>query len=212
MAISSIIRNPKQLLDQLGASPAKINDMILDVVVKEAPTWSWTTSQYKTQSGFVSSDVRIKNPDRLVIDCVFVDKQYGAKDIAAAGLTGEGFAPETWRDKYKTFKDLVHAEDIVTVTIGLDTYSSMQVKQVDIIRDSSRAGYLGFTVTLEELRVIDTDFDEVDTSLMPGHGEDEQTKPKKSVKKKRPDKKRSEPKKATEPQKESTLYSLVYGG
>lgn len=215
MTISSNLNDPRQLLNPFGTSPCKIGDMILDVVVVESPEFSWTATQYKTQSGYTASDVRIKNPDRLTLECVFVDKHYGAKDLISAGLTGSGFAPETWRDKYKNLKELVDSDDIVTVTIGLDVFPGMAVVGVGIVRDEQRAGYLAFTLTLEEVRVVDVDFDEVDTSLMPpldDDGEDDATKKRESKKRaKKPDKKKSEPKKSDEPKRQSLLYGMTYG-
>jgi hypothetical protein len=209
MTISTILTDPKQLLNPFGTSPCKINDTILDVVVSEGVEFSWSTSEYKLQSGGTSADVRIKDRIRLNLDCVFVDKTYGIGDLISAGLTGEGFAPETWRDKYRALKELADAEDIVTVTIGLDVFSSMVIRNVGIIRDEQRAGYLSFSLALEEIQTVDTDFEEVDTSLMPKDEDPEKTK-KDEKKKKKLTKKKSETKKADEPERASTLYGMAY--
>lgn len=208
--ISTILTDPKQLLKQFGASPCKISDMILDVVVSEGIDFSWTTTDYKTQSGYTPSDVRRKDRVKLNLECVFVDKTYGISDVIAAELTGEGYAPETWRDKYKALKELCDSEDIVTVVLGVDTFSNMAIKNVGIIRDKDRAGYLSFSIALEELPIVDIDFEEVDNSLMPKDSQENETKKEKKKKAKKPDKKKSQPKQASESERGSTLYGMTY--
>jgi len=213
--ISTILTDPKQLLKQLGSSPCKIGDLVLDVVVSENVDFDWTTTDYKTQSGFTPSDIRRKNRIKLNLECVFVDKTYGIFDVISAELNGSGYAPETWRDKYKALKELADSKDIVTVVIGLDSFPNMAIKNIGIVRDKERSGYLSFTVSLEEIPIVDIDFDDIDTSLMPKDGEedkeDKDAKKKKEKKKaKKADKKNSQPKSSSEDERASILYGKAY--
>lgn len=208
--ISTILTDPKQLLKQFGTSPCKINDLVLDVVVSEGIDFAWTTADYKTQSGYTPSDVRRKDRVKLNLECVFVDKTYGVSDVIQSELTGSGYSPETFRDKYKSLKELADSEDIVTVVLGLDTFSNMSIKNIGIIRDKDRAGYLSFSMSLEEIPIVDIDFDEVDTSLMPKDGQETETKKEQKKKAKKADKKKSQPKQASESERGSTLYGIAY--
>jgi hypothetical protein len=211
--ISNVLKDPKQLLKALGASPCKINDLVLDVVVSEGVEISWTANQYKLQSGFSSSSARIKDRVRLNLDCVFVDKSYGVIDLISAGLNGTGFAPETWRDKYDALKMLADTEDIVTVVIGLDTFPNMAIKNIGIVRDEKRAGYLSFSLSIEEMPVVDIDFEMVDNSLMPKDGQSDKEKNKANdKKKKKASTKKQEPKKTDEPRRQSTLHAMRDAG
>ena len=188
-------------------SPCKISEMVLDVVTSEGVEIGWETSEYKLQSGFTASCVRIKSRVRLNLECVFVDNKLGLTELFS---TAAGGLLTTWREKYEALKDLANTEDIVTVTLGLDVFPNMTVKNVGIIRDEKRAGYLSFSLALEEMPVVDIDFESVDNSLMPKDGEPEETKKADDKKKKKPDKGKSEPKKAAEPERASTLYGMAY--
>jgi len=205
--ISSATKDPQQLLRMLGAVPSKIGDLILDVVVRESIDWNWTVTKYKVEAGYNASDLRIKDPMRLVLDVVFVDKQYGVTDIIANTLSREGLAPATWRDKYKLLKETCDIEDPQTVTIGLDSFESMNISHVGIIRDRKKAGYLSCTITLEHTRIIETEFKEIDTSLMPSVDESADDKMNKAKKSPAKDTKTT-PKEAKPQQKQSMLSSM----
>lgn len=201
--------DPKQFKN-IRPIPVKFGEMTFDVAKKEGVNWSWTSTKYKMQSGTSSTDMRVKDPDVITLDIVLIDKHYGVKETLANTLTGEGLAPQTWRDKYQQLKELVNDNDPKTLAIGLDTFESMNVVRVSINRDKTTSGYLPFSVTFEKFHIIDTEFRDVDTSLMPGYGETEEDTNKKE--KRKPAKKKSPTKKEpTQQQEESILYSL-FGG
>lgn len=201
--------DPKQFKNIIPV-PVKFGEMIFDVAKKEGINWSWTSTKYKMQSGTSSTDMRVKDPDVITLDVVLIDKHYGVKETLANTLTGEGLAPQTWRDKYQQLKELVSDNDPKTLAIGLDTFESMNVVRVSINRDKTTSGYLPFSVTFEKFRIIDTEFRDVDTSLMPDYDETEEDTDKKE--KRKPAKKKSPTKKEpTQQQEESIQYSL-FGG
>lgn len=206
--ISSAIRDPQQLKTNLGISLAKIGDVTLDVIIRETPQHTWTVTSHKTEEGYEINDLRIREPITLVLDVVMVDKQYGVKDLISNGITGEGYSPETWRDKYGAIKELWQANEPVTVVTGLDSYDNMVIQNLSPLREASNAGSFMFSITLKEVRIVDSEFVDVDNSLMP---QQEETSEQKTVKKKKGKKKpsKTKPSKPTEKQNSSVLYNLT---
>ena len=206
--ISTAISDPQQFLRKLGASPAMIGDLVLDVVVREAPNHTWNVTEHKTESGSAVSDFRIKNPDVLVLDVVFVNKQYGVRDVIANTLSGEGLVPTTWRDKYEELKEVWANDEPVTVVTGLDSYANMVVQNVAPVRQASTAGSLVFTVTLREVKIVNTEVSDVDTALMPSQ---EETSEQKTVKQKQA-KKKNKKESPTKPDSDSSTLNKIRNG
>ena len=111
--IASAVSDPQQLLNQLGFIPAKIGSISIDLIVREAPVYEWELTKHPVQKGLPATSMRRSLPGRLVLDCIQADKQYGLKDIASNLFTGQGLAPETWRDKFEAFKELMRDEEIL---------------------------------------------------------------------------------------------------
>jgi len=200
-------RDPQQLLADLGAKPSSFGDLDFDVVLREAPDMTWDVTDYKVEAGYSASDLRVQRPVRVTLDVVFVNKSYGVIDLIANTLTGEGLAPQTWRDKYDALKQAVSIDEPQPLVIGLDSYSDMVVDHVGIVREAKTAGYLMFSVSFKKIIIVDTEFVNIDTSLMPKDAEE--TAPIKKKKKKPPKSTKPAKKEATPQQKKSILASLL---
>jgi hypothetical protein len=165
--IAASVKDPQQLLQKMGLKKGKIGKQVIDLILSSEPTYSWDVTKRALEAGYDAADLRRKKPVSLVLECIFVDKQYDVTSIATNLMSGQGLAPETWRDKYKAVKELIMVDEPLTVSDGLDTYKNMVVVEFTPHRDSSKGGALFCTIRLESVTIVKTSFADVNPSQVP---------------------------------------------
>lgn len=209
--IASKIKDPKQLLQELGAVPSTYGDFDLDLIVREAPVYAWEITEYNSASGSTINDLRRELPVILTVDCVFTDKTYGVMDIASNVLNygASGLLPETWRDKYRAFMDVARDSTGTPkpVTTGLDVYPDMVIESVSPVREAAKAGAFFVTVVFKHINLVSSETESTSLGLFKKEEKSDAMKKKTSKRKQ----KKTTPKQ-TEPEQETSLLYDMFGG
>lgn len=163
--IANVIKDPSSLLAMFGFVPSLINDIIIDVLERETPSYAWEISRHPVEGTDVT-DSRVKQPTGLTLDCIFTDMQLSATNIITSVLNG-GFSLHTWRDKKEALYTLAESNQVIDVRTPLDLYSNMMIKSITPNQDKTTGSVFAFSIEFERVTTVSSEWGYVDPSDLP---------------------------------------------
>jgi hypothetical protein len=151
--------NLDALAELLGFNPTVIGDVIVDVCTSYTPSRDADISEHPVEAGFDIANARVIRPQSLTMDCILTDPDFSGSNIAMAAISGTlGNLTTSWRDKRDRLNEIFEADELITVATYEKTYDNMVIKSIIPDRRASTANSYAFTIELQEIRVIESDF------------------------------------------------------
>jgi len=213
---ANLIKNPSELLERIGLKPAQINDITIDVIQIESPTFDFEVTEHPVETGLNISDTRIEKPITLAIDCILTDAEIDAVGVVKRALnTSLDSLFTTWQDKKDALYTLKDSQELVTVQTEFDIYENMMITSLRPIREVNNTRALFVHIELQEVRIVSSEINLIDESLIPDEIKDDVEKKSENKKannkqKKQSSKGKQQTKEAT-PQEKSILRSITDG-
>jgi hypothetical protein len=161
--VANVIKDPGSILDMLFGFDTLIDDITVDVLIEERPTYSWTITEKTVESGLPISDARVKNRNNLVLEILQSDDQL---ELSIASVTSLLDGIQTWQDKLDRFLELAHLDKVIEIQTPSTLYTDMVIKTFspNITKDKSTA--LWCRIEFQEMRIVSTETSTVDLSLL----------------------------------------------
>lgn len=135
-----------------------IDDVLVDVVEEESPTFSNTISEKPVETGSIISDHIENAPLTLTLSCIIT------------GREGESAA-----DKYERLQEIATEKELVEITGVLQNYSNMAIENLPVVKDTSNKQGFQVEITFKQVRVVEFDTVEVEIGEDPETGEQVQS-------------------------------------
>lgn len=128
-----------------GKPQTKINNIDIDVLTSEAPTFQNTITQNPTEAGAYVSDNIINNPIQLTLNCIITDfsRIAGRQTDAAEGRRSSTV--------FFDLKQLRKDKQIFSIQTGLDLYENMAIASFRPVRNASNTNALEFSIDFQEV-------------------------------------------------------------
>jgi len=176
-----IITNPKELKKLFGSTPNLIDDVEVDLIISESPSYDNTITERPVEAGLDVTDMKVRKPTGLSLSCIFTDTPKDIKTIITTAATGT-LNFDKWRDKWTSLKEKIELKTVITVVTPLDTYYNMILVSCNPNVTASSGDALFFDCIFKEVRFVSSEIADVDEDAIP------KEKKKKAKKKKNKDK------------------------
>ena len=161
--VVNLATNPTELLERFGLMPARINDIVIDVLKVELPSYEFDITEHPVEDGTPVSDMKIKRPPVLVLDAIFADAEFDAVGIITKLIgTGTPSFLSTWQDKQSAIYELMNSDnEIITVTTEHDIYPDMLLKSVRPIREADKVRAWFVQLEFKRVRIVQTEVSDI---------------------------------------------------
>jgi len=167
-----------------GPVPILIDDLVVDVLLREEPTYSYEITEHPVEEGLSVNDAKIRRPVTLSLDCVFMDMDKSALGIGQAALN-ETLSDDTWQQKKEKVFDLFYGIDrtkseqphenatkkkrgrLFEITTPFTTYKNMTLEEIRPDISVSTATSFFCTLIFREIRKVRSVIREVDDEDVP---------------------------------------------
>jgi len=126
-----------------------IDDQPFDAVISETHTLEAEITEYPVESGSVISDNIRRKPISIQMECIVSNTPIGA----ARKFRNYPNATETF---WETLKYRFDNAELVTVRSTRGTFKNMAIKSLSVPRDSGTGDAMRFTLSLQQLNILDT--------------------------------------------------------
>jgi hypothetical protein len=215
--IVNLAQNPTELLERYGLAPARINDIVIDVLKVEMPSYEFDITEHPVEDGTPVSDMKIKRPPILILDTIFADAEFDAVGIITKFIgTGSPSFLSTWQDKQSAIYELMNSDEKrITVTTEHYIYQDMLLKAVRPIREVDKVRAWFVQLEFKNVRIVQNETSEALASELPEEVKNDPPKAKEATDSKKKQAKKSnrgkqQTKEATKPQK-SVLRQMAEG-
>lgn len=214
--VANLIKNPSELLERLGLTPAKINDIVIDVLRSELPTHDFEVTEHPVETGISINDTKIKRPLVVSLDAIFTDAETDAVGVVTKFIgTGQDLLA-TWQEKKTAIYELMNSNELITVTTEHDTYPDMLLTSVRPIRERGNTRAWFVQLDFKHISIVSSEVASVSEADLPAELKEEEKETGKDRKKERRKQKKKDnrgkeqAKEATQPRK-SILRQLAEG-
>lgn len=161
--VANLATNPAELLERFGLMPASINDIVIDVLKVELPSYEFEITEHPVEDGTPVSDMKIKRPPTLILDAIFADAEFDAVGIVTKFIgTGNPSFLTTWQDKQSAIYELMNSDDeIITVTTEHDIYPDMLLKSVRPVREADKVRAWFVQLEFKRVRIVQTEVSDI---------------------------------------------------
>ena len=202
--LENLITDRDALAKMFGSTPNLIDDIAIDIITSETPTYDNVLTERPVEAGIDVTDSKVRKPIALSLSCILTDTPRDIQTVLASAAQGT-FNLDKWRDKWGALKELKDLKTVITVTTPLDTYTDMVLVSVRPNVTASSGDALFFDCEFKELRIVQSEIAQVSEDAIP------KKKKKKNKKKKHKDKdkKKSETKNQGSKRSKSVLKSVT---
>jgi len=131
---------------------AKIEELELDVSIRESHTFDNEVTQYPVETGGTITDHIVNKPDQLSIEGFVTNSPVRIVEQSSTSRAGDR------SDRVLVALDVLRRirseKEIVTVVTGLQTYTDMALVKLSIPRDSGRGNALWFTADFTKIQFV----------------------------------------------------------
>jgi len=161
--VANLATNPTELLERFGLMPARINDIVIDVLKVELPSYDFDITEHPVEDGTPVSDMKIKRPPVLILDAIFADAEFDAVGIITKFIgTGAPSFLSTWQDKQSAIYELMNSDDeIITVTTEHDIYPDMLLKAVRPVREVDKVRAWFVQLEFKRVKIVQTEVSDI---------------------------------------------------
>lgn len=161
--VANLVQNPNELLERFGLAPARINDIVIDVLKVELPSYEFDITEHPVEDGTPVSDMKIKKPPIVVIDAIFADAEFDAVGIITKFIgTGTPSFLSTWQDKQSAIYDLMDSDDEkITLTTEHYIYPDMLLKAVRPVREVDKVRAWFVQLEFKHVKIVQTEVSDI---------------------------------------------------
>lgn len=172
-----IIEDPSKLKDLFGSTPTLIGDIVVDVLLSEAPLLSWELTAHPVEAGLDVTDSRYQKPVGVTLDCIFTDPEFSIDSLVggAVGAIASGgsladanpFAKANWKEKRDALEELSKQNKFIDITTPNGEYKSMMIKDIRPIFDKNKTTAYFFRLEAHKVTTVSSDLIAIDDSQIP---------------------------------------------
>jgi hypothetical protein len=178
MAIPSlvnVIADPSEAKDNAIPVLGLIGDLQVDVLSSEELMLESVITERPVEAGFDVTDARVKKPVMLRMEGILTDTQLTPQAIAGGFIAGEGFNLQTWRQKKDMLLEFYDLDELISITLPLHFYPSVQIKSLKIEQRAGRTNAAFFILEAKTLRIVSSEITSVDSSQIPKEIKDKES-------------------------------------
>jgi len=162
--VANVITNPSSILEFFAPQPTYIDEILIDVLRVETPSYSWLVTDRPVEIGLNITDARIEQPTSLVLDCIITDD---ILELSVGSITSLLDGIDTWIDKRDKLFELKDKNKVVTVSTPFFQYDNMLIKSIKFDRTKDTARALFFQIELINVRFVASAISDIDLSQIP---------------------------------------------
>jgi hypothetical protein len=166
--LTGIIKDPSKLKDIFGSTPTLVDDITIDVLLSETPSYEWDLTKHPVEAGLDVTDSRYKRPVSVTLDCILTNPDFSITNILSTAIGGGNpFKVVPWEEKRDALDELMNQNKFIDVVTPNREYSSMMITSVQPMFDKDKSKAYFFRITLERVETVSSEIVNVDPSQIP---------------------------------------------
>jgi len=162
----ALIKNVKDLQEYFGLGKVLIDDLAIDVLRSETPSYEFTLTEKPVESGFDINDARIARPVGVSLEVILTDAELSASAVGI-NLLNDTLEFATWKEKRDRLFEIKDSNEVVDVVTPLQVYESMVITSLRIDQTKTTARALFCRIDFQELRVVESLITGVEDAAVP---------------------------------------------
>lgn len=161
LALTGAVKEPIGFIypvKRVQLSGTGVSAFELDAALSIVHDYESEVTEHPVESGAAVTDHIRNKPATLKLECVVSNTPIAqAADVEKAGGFRKG-EPGRAEEIFATLMKLRDAQQPITVATRLKTYSNMAIASISIPQDSKTGDALRFSLTLKEIRIIESQY------------------------------------------------------